>query len=90
VSGASSKIIEFIDHKTLIESRGGLKPESKSGEIEFKNVSFAYPTKKDVKILDKVNFTVKKNQVVALVGKSGCGKTTCVSLIEWFYDPTEG
>jgi ABC-type multidrug transport system fused ATPase/permease subunit len=53
-------------------------------------VSFSYPSKKEVKILDDVSFQVNSNQVVALVGKSGCGKTTCVSLIERFYDPTGG
>jgi len=53
-------------------------------------VKFAYPTKRDVEVLKGVSFQVKQNQVVALVGKSGCGKSTIVSLIERFYDPTGG
>lgn len=48
VSGAATKIIEYIDHKPLIISWGGLKPDQKGGEIEFKEVSFEYPTKKGV------------------------------------------
>lgn len=59
VSGAASKIIDFIDYKPLIMSRGGLKPESRSGEIEFKDVKFSYPTKKDVQILKGISFNVK-------------------------------
>ena len=90
VSGASSKILEFIDHIPLIKSRGGLKPDNRTGDIIFKDVKFSYPSKKEVEVLKGINLTVKKNQVVALVGKSGCGKSTIVSLIERFYDPTEG
>lgn len=90
VSGAASKIIEFIDHIPLINSRAGIEPENESGEVELRNVSFSYPSKPDVQILKDVSFTAKKNQVVALVGKSGCGKSTIVSLIERFYDPTHG
>lgn len=71
----------------MIPSWGGLKPEKKGGEIEFKNVSFAYPAKKDIPILKNVSFVVRRNWTVALVGKSGCGKTTTVNLIERFYDP---
>ena len=48
VSGAATKIIEFIDHWPLIISWGGLKPDQKGGEIEFKNVYFSYPTKREV------------------------------------------
>lgn len=59
VSGAATKIIEFIDHKPLIISRGGLKPEKRGGEIEFNNVNFSYPAKKDIQILKNVSFNVK-------------------------------
>jgi ABC-type multidrug transport system fused ATPase/permease subunit len=45
----------------LIISRGGEAPKNRAGEIEFKGVSFSYPNKKDVKILNEVSFTVKKN-----------------------------
>jgi ABC-type multidrug transport system fused ATPase/permease subunit len=60
------------------------------GEIEFKDVSFAYPTKPDHKILDNVSFKINSGQSVALVGYSGSGKTTIIELIERFYDINEG
>ena len=60
------------------------------GEIEFKNVSFAYPTKPLYKVLKNVSFKINSGQSVALVGHSGCGKTTIVQLIERFYDILEG
>ena len=60
------------------------------GDIEFKNVSFAYPTKPNHKILKNVSFKINSGQSVALVGYSGCGKTTIIQLIERFYDVKEG
>jgi subfamily B ATP-binding cassette protein MsbA len=79
-------------HKLLSEQEetGGteeLKPIGKS--IEFKGVSFAYPAARH-KALDGVNLTVKKGEVVAIVGKSGGGKTTLANLLPRFYVPTEG
>ena len=57
VSGASGKIIEFIDHIPLLRSRGGSKPNtSNEGDIEFRDVRFSYPMKKDVEVLKGVSF----------------------------------
>ena len=56
----------------------------------FKNVDFHYPTRPDAKILDKLNITIPQGSTVALVGSSGCGKSTTVQLIERFYDALEG
>ena len=53
-------------------------------------MTFHYPSKKDVDVLKNVSLTMEKNKVVALVGKSGCGKSSIISLIERFYDPIEG
>ena len=58
--------------------------------INLENVKFCYPSKPDVAVLKGVSIDVKKNQIVALVGQSGCGKSSIVSLIERFYDPVEG
>lgn len=57
--------------------------------IEFKNVFFKYPTSKNY-VLNNINLTVKKGEIIALVGKSGAGKTSLVDLIPRFYDPTSG
>lgn len=60
-----------------------------NGVIEIKDVEFNYPSKKDVQVLKGVSIQVDNNKkrVVALVGSSGCGKSSIISLIERFYDP---
>jgi len=68
----------------------GEKPSSIDGNIEFRNVQFQYPSRKDVPILTGLNLKIKKGETVALVGSSGCGKSTCIQLIQRFYDPESG
>ena len=63
---------------------------STEGNIQFAKVKFEYPSKPDVPVLKDISIRVDDNQIVALVGTSGCGKTSMVSLIERFYDPTDG
>ena len=64
------------------------KPVSE-GKVEFKNVSFKYPDADDYAIKD-INFTANKGDVVAIIGSTGCGKSTLINLIPRFYDVTEG
>jgi len=71
-------------------SDSGLKPETVVGNISFDNVTFAYPTRQEVKVFDGFNLEVKTGQTVALCGPSGGGKSTVVQLLERFYDPTSG
>ncbi|MGM9662762.1 MAG: ABC transporter ATP-binding protein [Oscillospiraceae bacterium] len=59
------------------------------GEIEFKNVSFRYPDAEEY-VLRDISFTAKKGETVALIGATGCGKSTVINLIPRFYDATEG
>lgn len=58
--------------------------------VELTDIRFTYPTRPDIPVLKGVNVTVKPGQMVALVGSSGCGKSTIVQLIERFYDPASG
>ena len=74
-------------------SEKNLKPDRETiqGNIEFKNIKFYYPSDKNQKlILNGINFSVPSGKKVALVGESGCGKSTTMSLIERLYEPTEG
>lgn len=64
-----------------------------NGSIELRNVVFAYPTNPKVQVLKGVSLSIEgdgKKRLVALCGTSGCGKTSVVSMIERFFDPTEG
>ena len=78
-----------ITSENMIETSGNLKSDFK-GEIQFKNVSFAYPSKPDIMVLKNLNLNIKTGQKVALVGPSGCGKSTVIQLLQRYYDPVEG
>lgn len=64
--------------------------EELKGKIEFKNVSFTYPSRKDQKVLKSFSCVIEAGKTTALVGPSGSGKSTTIQLLERFYDPTEG
>ncbi|VDN04600.1 unnamed protein product [Thelazia callipaeda] len=61
-----------------------------AGNISFHNVSFSYPRKREYPVMNKIQFNVAKGQTVALIGSSGAGKSTVISLLERFYDPDSG
>ncbi|XP_062395061.1 ATP-binding cassette, sub-family B (MDR/TAP), member 4 [Sardina pilchardus] len=90
--GAAFKIYEIIDNKPNINSFSdeGHKPDHIKGNIEFKNIHFSYPSRTDVKVLNNMSLKVSNGQTIALVGSSGCGKSTTVQLLQRFYDPQEG
>ncbi|KAK7203709.1 P-loop containing nucleoside triphosphate hydrolase protein, partial [Myxozyma melibiosi] len=71
-------------------ARDGSDPQDVKGSIEFKDVVFRYPTRPTVAVLNNLNLSVKSGQYVALVGASGCGKSTTIGLIESFYRPNAG
>ncbi|CAB3408253.1 unnamed protein product [Caenorhabditis bovis] len=88
--GASRKVFEYIDREPQIQHRGEYMPENVVGRIEFRNVHFSYPTRSDQPILKDLSFTVEPGETVALVGPSGSGKSSCISLLENFYIPNAG
>ena len=61
-----------------------------NGNIQVEKVDFSYPSRPDVVVLRGINFEVAAGQTVALVGSSGCGKSTCIQLLQRFYDPIRG
>eukprot|EP01127_Copromyxa_protea_P019084 TRINITY_DN6113_c0_g2_i1.p1 TRINITY_DN6113_c0_g2~~TRINITY_DN6113_c0_g2_i1.p1 ORF type:complete len:822 (+),score=150.24 TRINITY_DN6113_c0_g2_i1:22-2487(+) len=72
------------------QDEGGYTFENVEGAIRFENVSFAYPSRLDQPVLKDLNIDIKPGQVVALVGPSGGGKSTVVSLLQRFYKPLKG
>ncbi|KAF9908858.1 Multidrug resistance protein 1 [Linnemannia zychae] len=89
---AAYTIFKTIDRVPEIDSSSldGLKPEKITGHIVVSDVDFAYPSRPDVPILNKINIEVKPGQTIALVGHSGSGKSTIIGLIERFYNPLSG
>ncbi len=88
--GAAKRIFEILDKKPLIDLASGHVLKQLSGSIHFKNITFSYPARTELKILDSFNLQLYKNQVVALVGPSGSGKTTVAALLSRFYDVDVG
>ncbi|KAG9407947.1 ABC transporter B member 10 [Aphanomyces cochlioides] len=89
---SAAKIFSIVDRKPLIASATdeGVKPNVIQGRIEFKDVFFNYPSRPDVKVLRHYDLTIEPGQTVAFCGPSGGGKSTCVALLERFYNPTSG
>jgi len=93
VIGTASAIAEIFLTKPKINSKGGdeVTPASiEGGAITLSNIQFTYPTKKDIQVIKEAQIVVEKNKTVALVGSSGCGKSTIIQLVERFYDPDQG
>lgn len=88
--GAASRLFELQDRKAEISPTKGDKVTSARGAIEFKNVTFAYPTRPAVKIFKDLSFIIPEGTNVAIVAPSGAGKSTVASLLLRFYQPTEG
>ncbi|KAJ3077206.1 ATP-binding cassette permease mdl1 [Podochytrium sp. JEL0797] len=89
--GASSRLFALLESKgTVQESQSGIELENVKGKIEFRNVEFAYPTRPDAPIFKDLCFTIEPGTNVAVVGKSGSGKSSIAQLLLRFYDPASG
>ncbi|CAA7271334.1 unnamed protein product [Cyclocybe aegerita] len=90
--GAAAKLYDTIDRVPEIDSAdpSGLKPEQIDGEIVLEGVRFAYPSRPSVEVVKGLDLTFQAGRTAALVGASGSGKSTIISLVERFYDPTAG
>ncbi|KIM85661.1 hypothetical protein PILCRDRAFT_776681 [Piloderma croceum F 1598] len=90
--GAAAKLFATIDRVPEIDSAdpGGQKPEAVHGEITLEDVMFSYPSRSSVQVLNGISLTFEAGKTAALVGASGSGKSTIISLVERFYDPLSG
>ncbi|XP_062112545.1 putative multidrug resistance protein [Humulus lupulus] len=89
---AANRIFVMIERVPLIDSQNekGKVLKNVNGNIEFRDVDFSYPSRPDTPILQRFNLKVKSGKMVGLVGGSGSGKSTIISLLERFYDPVRG
>lgn len=89
---AAYPIFEMIERDNLSRksSKTGRKLDKIEGHLQFQNVSFSYPSRPDVVIFNKLCLDIAPGKILALVGGSGSGKSTVISLIERFYEPLSG
>lgn len=90
--GAAAKLFATIDRVPPIDSAdpAGLRPDTCEGRLEFRDVHFVYPSRPKVHVLKGFSSVFARGKSTALVGQSGCGKSTIIGLIERFYDPVQG
>jgi putative ABC transport system ATP-binding protein len=88
--GAASRLFELQDRNPTLSPTRGEPVDSARGPIEFKHVTFSYPTRPKVSIFKDLNFRIEQGTNVAIVAPSGAGKSTVASLLLRFYIPTEG
>lgn len=91
-AGAAERISELLSMRSDVKEDDNPEklPETVSGQIVFDNVSFKYPSRKDIAVLENVSLTIEPGETIAIVGPSGAGKSTIFSLLLRFYDPLSG
>ena len=88
--GSMDRICEVLNEKTTLPKPETPVCEVKDGSVEFENVEFAYSQKADEKVLSEINLIIKAGETVGIIGATGSGKTSLVSLIPRLYDATQG
>jgi ATP-binding cassette, subfamily B (MDR/TAP), member 1 len=89
---AAAEMFAIVDRVPPIDSASteGQQPALCEGHVRLTGVRFAYPSRPDIAVLRGLDVEVPPGKTVALVGSSGCGKSTVIQLVERFYDPSEG
>jgi ATP-binding cassette, subfamily B, bacterial len=91
-SGAAERLFEILRLRSAIAAPVSPRalPTPSRGDVDFRNVRFAYPTRPDTDVVDGISFTVTAGEKIAIVGPSGAGKSTLFHLLLRFYDPGSG
>jgi ATP-binding cassette, subfamily B (MDR/TAP), member 1 len=91
-AAAAKAVLDLIAQVPKIDpvGTGGTKPKEVSGQIQFHDVSFAYPARPTLKVLEDLKLEFEAQKITAIVGASGSGKSTVVGLTERWYDPAQG
>ncbi|KIX03637.1 uncharacterized protein Z518_07190 [Rhinocladiella mackenziei CBS 650.93] len=93
-TASAQQVLKVLDDDTPSGSEAGqnlhIKPATVTGQLKLANISFAYPTRPSVNVLHDVSIDIDANQITAVVGHSGCGKSTMIGLLERWYDPIRG
>lgn len=89
-AGAAERVFELLERKPSIAPDGGAQLPELRGEVHFKGLTFAYPSRRDVTVLKGFDLQLAPGEVVALVGPSGAGKSTIASMLYRLYDPDAG
>jgi len=90
-AGSAQRVLSLLDNKPDIDvTVGEPLPPDFQADVTFSDVTFAYQTRPDTKVLDGLSFHVPAGRVCALVGRSGCGKSTIIHLLMRYYDPQQG
>lgn len=89
---SGKRICEVLDEKLDLDDEGALYPDKKveTGDIEFKNVAFRYFKNSEESVLQNINLKIASGSTIGIIGSTGCGKTTLISMIPRLYDVDEG
>ncbi|XP_051958977.1 antigen peptide transporter 2 isoform X2 [Xyrauchen texanus] len=88
--GSAVKVFQLLDRKPQMKEMGNLAPKKLEGKLNFEKVTFSYHSRPDEKALKSVTLELSPGKVTALIGPSGGGKSSCVCLMQRFYEPQEG
>jgi ATP-binding cassette subfamily B protein len=88
--GATERVYQLLDREPFVPVDAGLPTDALVGALEFRDVSFTYPSRPGAKVLQNFSVKIDAGKVTALVGSSGAGKSTVISLLERFYDVDSG
>lgn len=88
--GSAERIVQVLEEKTTLPKAKEQVTEVKDGSVDFENVEFRYSQKADVAVLKNINIHIDAGQTIGIIGATGSGKSSLVSLIPRLYDPSQG